>query len=62
MGLRKNPEPRVSVKVSYTGRDGKKVSYPITKKVTTIGKMADQDIQLADPYVSRLHAEIIIKG
>lgn len=62
MSLRRNHELRISVGISYKGKDGKKVSYPITKKVTTIGKMADQDIQLADPYVSRHHAEIIVKG
>jgi predicted component of type VI protein secretion system len=35
---------------------------PLSEQVTTIGRGAGVDIQLADPSVSRLHAEIVRHG
>lgn len=35
---------------------------PLSQQITTIGRGASVDIQLADPSVSRLHAEIVRHG
>lgn len=53
---------QVSAKIVYKDRDGKEISCPITKEITTIGKQAGQDIQLPDPYVSKHHADLVVKG
>ena len=62
MGPRNRLGLQNSSKIVYTDKDGREISYPIIKEITTIGKQADQDIQLSDPYVSRHHACLVVKG
>src|SRR6266851_1995228 len=38
------------------------VTIPLREDVTTIGRGRSVDVHLADPSVSRLHAEIICRG
>jgi pSer/pThr/pTyr-binding forkhead associated (FHA) protein len=37
-------------------------SFPITNKTVTIGRDSQCDLQLADPYVSRKHCQIVFRG
>ena len=43
------------------GPDSGQAASPLLKRITTIGRGADRDIQLTDPSVSREHARIIAK-
>ncbi|MCD6451826.1 MAG: GAF domain-containing protein [Acidobacteria bacterium] len=41
---------------------GKNYTYPLKKKVTTLGRSGENDIVLHDVGISRFHAKIIIEG
>jgi pSer/pThr/pTyr-binding forkhead associated (FHA) protein len=42
--------------------DGQEIRFPLFKKRLSIGRTADNDIQLQAPYISRRHAVVVIDG
>jgi hypothetical protein len=42
--------------------DGQEIRFPLFKKRLSIGRTADNDIQLQAPFISRRHAVVVIDG
>lgn len=48
--------------LKYRDATGKEVVLALSKPVFRIGRLADNDLQVDDPYVSRLHVELRFDG
>ncbi len=48
--------------IVVTGGPDASRRFPVTKRIVTIGRMDDRDIQLTDPKVSRKHATVSYDG
>lgn len=48
--------------LKYRDANGKEVVLALNKPVFRIGRLADNDLQVDDPYVSRLHVELRFDG
>ncbi|UCF96279.1 MAG: FHA domain-containing protein [Spirochaetaceae bacterium] len=55
-----NLPPEVYLEILNGDREGE--MFPITRKTVTIGRDAQCDLHLADPYVSRKHSQIVFRG